>query len=102
MKKLTIKGRKGIIECTESTMAMTDIHLASGQNKVNLVIKDIFDHLAKKGIEESMKFEFTDTNASARFKWMCTTYRNNNKLHVHIGSTGNHLTVFIYNKEDSI
>ena len=99
MKKLTIKGRKGMIECTESTMAMKDIQRASGQSKVNPVIKDIFDRLAKKGIEEPMKFEFTDTSTSARFKWMCTTYRDKNKLHVHIGSTGDHLVVFIYNKE---
>ena len=99
MKKLTIKGRKGIIEYTESTMDMTDIQRASGRSKVNLVIKDIFDRLAKKGIEEPIKFEFTDTNASARFKWMCNAYRNSNKLNVHVGSTRDHLVVFIYNKE---
>lgn len=99
MKKLMIKGRKGIIECTESTISMMEIHQASGQHKVNPVIKDIFDRLAKKGIEEPMKFEFTDINASARFKWMCTTYRIKNKLNIHVGSTGDHLTVFIYNKE---
>ncbi len=98
MKKLTIKGRKGVIECTESTMDINDIHRVY-QKAPNPVIKDIFDRLAKKGIEEPMKFEFTDTNASARFKWMCTTYKTNNKLNVHVGSTGDHLVVFIYNKE---
>jgi hypothetical protein len=83
----------------EGSLKRQDIH-RKGRQLTDPAIKDIFNRLALKGIEDAMKFEFKTERETQCFKQACICHRNYHKIHAHVGYSGN--TVYIYNlpKED--
>ena len=96
-----IVGRKGqVAEFTEVACFKDELpHKGTRGYTTHPVVLDIFNRLKTKGIEEAIKFEFTDLSAANRFKYMLNHYNEVRKLNVHVGHVGT--TVYIYNKEAS-
>jgi hypothetical protein len=75
----------------------SDIPKREQSFRANPAIVDIFERLAKKGIEEPMKFECPSEDAANKLRGACAGYRHAHKLNVHVGMSG--VNVYLYNVE---
>ncbi len=98
-KEHKIKGRKGLIEFTESVGFTNELPIRGGRT-VHPVVFDIFTRLTLKPAEEALKFEFKDIHSARRFKYMLEHYRSTRKINAHVGWAGT--TVYLYNKPTEV